>query len=102
VLDTLYLNQGRTYDPMGTIFPRSDGMPNAVHYHGANHGEVVWFGFPMHFFESEQGREVVGVTMRVFGIEPQAAASRRGVGTVHDGAVVAGDAGDGGEPVRRR
>ncbi len=102
VLDTLYLNQARTYDPTGVMIPRSDGFPNAVHYHGANHGEIVWFGFPLYFFESAQGREVVRVTMRALGIEPQAAAERRGVGTAHSAPVVVGDAGDASVPFRRR
>jgi hypothetical protein len=68
VVDTLYLAQWYAYDPTAPAFP------NALHYHGANHGEVVWFGFPMHFFEVEQAREVARVAMRVFGIQPSSAA----------------------------
>ena len=42
----------------------------ALHDHGSGHGEAVWFGFPMHFFEPDQAREVARVAMRVLGIQP--------------------------------
>jgi hypothetical protein len=49
-------------------------LPIALHHHGANHGEAVWFGFPKHFFDPEQAREVARVAARVLGIQPSCAA----------------------------
>lgn len=63
VLDTLYLAQWADSSS-------PTAYPNALHYHGSEHGEVIWFGFPMHFFKVEQAREVARVAMRVFGIQP--------------------------------
>jgi hypothetical protein len=59
VLDTLYLCQALKPDPDHVLVPPSDGFPNAVDYHGSEHGEVVWFGFPLYYFERAQARQVV-------------------------------------------
>jgi hypothetical protein len=81
VLDTLYLCQALDYDPEHLRVPASDGFPNAVHYHGSEHGEVVWFGFSLYEFELEQARQVVRLVMKNFGIEPLPAGTRQGAGT---------------------
>ncbi len=77
VLDTLYLLQARDYsgDGSGAL---SDGMPNALHYHGGDNGEVVWFGFPLHSFHHDEARQAVHAVMRVLGVEPTPEAARRG------------------------
>ncbi len=77
VLDTLYLCQAREYDPNSARIPPSDGFPNAVHYYGEQHGELVWFGFPLYFFERDQARLVVHKVLTNFGLTP-AAPGRRG------------------------
>ena len=73
-MDTLYLHQARTPDPDHVYAPYdTGGFPNAVHYHGPDNGpgsQLVWFGFPLHFFEREQARAVVRAVMRNFGVEP--------------------------------
>lgn len=72
VMDTLYLNQARFYDPNRALIPPSDGFPNAVHYYGNENGpgsELVWFGFPLYIFEPEQARQVVRSVMRNLGVE---------------------------------
>ena len=74
-LDTLYLVQARGYTGNGGNASMSDGMPNAVYYHGSEHGPVVWFGFPLYFFERDQARQAVATVMRVFGVEPDAPAA---------------------------
>jgi hypothetical protein len=78
--DTLYLAQARTYDPNGISNVPSDGKPNAIWYHGGDQGDVVWFGFPLEFFELDQARQVVRAVMRNFGIEPLPAGVREGPG----------------------
>ncbi len=70
VMDTLYLNQAREYDPNSTRIPPSDGFPNAVHYYGSQHGEVVWMGFPLYFFERDQARLVVHKVLTNFNLTP--------------------------------
>ncbi|MGH7726390.1 MAG: hypothetical protein ACREOU_13265, partial [Candidatus Eiseniibacteriota bacterium] len=47
VVDTLYLVQARDYsgDGSGAL---SDAHPNGLYYHGTEHGEWVWFGFPLY------------------------------------------------------
>jgi hypothetical protein len=78
-LDTLYLFQSPTYDP--TPASPEDGRPNAVHYHGTDNGpgsQLVWFGFPLHFFEREQVRTVVERVMTNLGVVPAPAAARGG------------------------
>jgi len=82
VLDTLYLHQAIQYDPEQLGLLAADGKPNAVDYHGAENGEVVWFGFGLHYFELAQARQVVEVVMRNFGIAPLPAGVRQGPGTV--------------------
>ncbi len=81
-LDTLYLYEARTPDPGHAYAPYDvDGYPNAVHYHGEENGpgsQLVWFGFPLHYFEREQVRAVVGAVMRNFGIAPVPLAARGG------------------------
>ena len=90
VLDTLYLCGARRPDPDHVLVPPSDGFPNAVDYHGSEHGEVVWFGFPLYYFERSQARQVVATVMRAFGIAPLPAGVRQGPGAaeppVGDGA----------------
>ncbi len=80
-MDTLYLHQARQYDPTGIYQPNSaDGYPNAVHYYGTDNGpnsQLVWFGFPLHFFERDQVKTVVAKVMQNFGI-PTAPPSMRG------------------------
>jgi hypothetical protein len=74
-MDTLYLLQARNYTgngASGTNGSFSDGMPNALHYHGSEHGEVVWFGFPLYYFELDQARQAVATVMRVLGVAPSA------------------------------
>jgi hypothetical protein len=79
-MDTLYVYQARTPDPGHVFAPYdTDGYPNAVHYHGPDNGpgsQLVWLGFPLHFFEREQARAIVRAVMRNFGIQPQAAQGR--------------------------
>jgi hypothetical protein len=79
VLDTLYLNQGRDYDATNAS---GDGKPNGIHYHGSEHGEVVWLGFPLYYFEPDQARALVHRVMTVFGYPPVAPlhATRRAAG----------------------
>jgi hypothetical protein len=75
-VDTLYLHQAREYDPHHVYEPyETDGYPNAIHYHGDDNGpgsQLVWFGFPLHYFDQEQARQVVREVMRNFGIQPLA------------------------------
>ena len=78
--DTLYLCQARTYDPSSAGSSASDGKPNAIWYHGGDQGDVVWFGFPLEFFELDQARQVVRSVMRNFGIDPLPAGVREGAG----------------------
>jgi hypothetical protein len=70
-VDTLYLFQARLYDPTGARAP-SDGKPDALYYHGSEHGELVWTAFPLNIVEREQARQLVAKVMDVFGIAPQA------------------------------
>ncbi len=79
VLDTLYLLQARDYSGAGPG-ALSDGMPNAIHYYGSEHGEVVWFGFPLHSFHRDEARAAVHAVMRVLGVDPLPASERRGPG----------------------
>jgi hypothetical protein len=75
VLDTLYLLQARNYTGDGTTGSNgsfSDGQPNAVYYHGSDHGPVVWFGFPLYYFENDQARQAVNTVLRVLGVPPRA------------------------------
>jgi hypothetical protein len=80
VMDTLYLFQARQYDPTHIYAPfDGDGYPNAVHYYGTENGpgsQIVWFGFPLHFFERTQVKTVVDEVMRNFEIEPAPPAMR--------------------------
>jgi len=73
-LDTLYLYEARDPDPGHVYAPYDvDGYPNAIHYHGPENGpgsQLVWFGFPLHYFEREQVRTVVRSVMRNFGVVP--------------------------------
>jgi len=71
VMDTLYLLQARGYTGNGGNASASDAMPNAIYYHGSEHGPVVWFGFPMYFFERDQARQAVATVLRVLGVEPR-------------------------------
>ncbi len=98
VLDTLYLCQARAFDPEHLRSPASDGFPNAVAYHGSEHGEVVWFGFPLYRFELEQARQVVRVVMREFGIDPLPASVRQGAGAAEPPASTVAEA----QPVEAR
>ncbi len=68
VLDTLYLCMAAAYDPNGVNAPQSDGMPNALDYHGSDNGEVVWFGFPLYDFEPDQARQVVRTVLQHLGV----------------------------------
>lgn len=78
VVDTLYLFQAQVLDPTSG---GSDGKPNALHYRGSEHGEVVWLGFPLYYFELEQARTLVHRALTVLGVPPQANA-RAGAGRV--------------------
>jgi hypothetical protein len=78
VIDTLYLCQARSYDPDQLQVPPSDGFPNATFYHGSQHGELVWFGFPLHFFERDQARQVTRIVLRNLGLTPTLAAHPTG------------------------
>jgi len=73
VMDTLYLLQAKDYslDPTGAA---SDGKPNALDYHGSNSGEIVWFGFPLYYFELDQARQAVSTVLRNLGVPPRAPA----------------------------
>jgi hypothetical protein len=62
VTDTLYLLQAETFDPAPTAV---DGRPNAIHWHGAGHGPVVWLGFPLYYFEVSQARALVHKAIEV-------------------------------------
>jgi hypothetical protein len=99
VMDTLYLFQARKYDPTHIYAPNDgDGYPNAVHYYGTENGpgsELVWFGFPLHFFERDQVTTLVAAVMRNLGVLP-AAPKLRGAhpATAGDPRIV-----DGGETV---
>lgn len=72
VVDTLYLCQARTYDPNHVQVPPSDGFPNAIDYYGDDSGEVVWFGFPLYYFEQDQARQVAQIVLRNLGLLPKA------------------------------
>jgi len=71
-LDTLYLFQARTFDPNHVQVPPSDGFPNGVYYHGSDNGPIVWFGFPLYFFELDQARKVTEVVLRNLGLQRKA------------------------------
>jgi hypothetical protein len=71
-LDTLYLLQARGYTGNGGNASLSDGRPNAVYYHGSEHGPIVWFGFPLYFFEHDQAHQAVATVLRVLGVDPAA------------------------------
>jgi hypothetical protein len=77
VLDTLYICGAHTYDANRTRIPPSDGFPNALYYHGTQHGPLVWFGFPMHYFEPDVARQTTRVVLRNLGLQP-AEPGRRG------------------------
>jgi hypothetical protein len=65
-MDTLFTYQAAIPELGGP-----HGFPNAVHVHdGDGSGQVVWFGFPLHYFEREQVRDVVDAVMRNFGLVP--------------------------------
>jgi len=68
VMDTLYLYQSITYDPNDVQLPVADGLPNAVDYHGSEHGEVVWFGFPLYDFELDQARQLTSLVLTNLGV----------------------------------
>ncbi|MEP7028368.1 MAG: hypothetical protein ABI960_07225 [Candidatus Eisenbacteria bacterium] len=88
VLDTLYLLQARNYTGDGTSGTNSsfsDGLPNAVYYHGSEHGPVVWFGFPLYYFELDQARQAVSTVLRVLGVPPRGAADPPGAGVARAG-----------------
>lgn len=90
-LDTLYLYQALTCDPAGRNRP--DGKPTALHYHGDEHGAVVWMGFPLYVFEREQGRQVVRSTLRNLGlgeVPPGRAGMVKITGAEERGSVMAG------------
>jgi hypothetical protein len=72
VLDTLYLLQARGYTGNGGNLSTSDAMPNAVYYHGSEVGPIVWFGFPLYFFEHDQARQAVAKVLGVLGVAPLA------------------------------
>jgi hypothetical protein len=80
-VDTLYVYEARQPDPGHVYAPNDvDGYPNAIHYHGTDNGpgsQLVWFGFPLHFFERAQVRVVVDEVMRNFGVQPAARSHRR-------------------------
>ena len=80
-MDTLYLFQARQYDPTHIYAPNDgDGYPNAIHYYGPDNGpnsELVWFGFPLHFFDRTQVKQVVDAVMRNLGV-PRAVPAERG------------------------
>ena len=65
VLDTLYLLQSRDFLISAT---GSDGRPNALHYHGSAHGQVVWLGFALYYFEHDQVRTLIDRVMEHFDI----------------------------------
>ena len=85
VLDTLYLCQAIQYDPNDSRVPPTDGRPNAVDYYGSDHGEVVWFGFPLYDFDLDQARTVTAIVLTNLGV-PHAPA---GVGGAHQFRVAA-------------
>jgi len=78
VLDTLYLCQARLYDPNHLRVPPSDGYPNAAFYYGSDHGPLVWFGFPLYYFELDQARQVTAIVLRNLGLSPIVAARPTG------------------------
>ena len=78
VCDTLYLCQARLYDPNHLQSPPSDGFPDAIDYYGSGQGEVVWFGFPLYYFELSQAREVTRLVLHNLGVDPIPAARPTG------------------------
>ena len=64
VTDTLYLYQAENFDP-GTAVNVPDGKPNAIHWHGASHGPLVWLGFPLYYFHVDEARAMVHKTIEV-------------------------------------
>jgi hypothetical protein len=70
-LDTLYLCQARALDLNHTQVPPSDGYPNAVFYHGSDNGLVVWFGFPMYYFDPDLARQTARVVLKNLGLVPK-------------------------------
>lgn len=79
VLDTLYLLQARDYSLDGGG-ATSDGKPNGVDYHGSGGGEIVWFGFPLYYFELDQARQAVRTVLGNLGVAPRAPGAARHVG----------------------
>ena len=51
-----------------TTLRSADGRPNAVDYYGSQHGEVVWFGFPLYYFEPAQARLVTQTVLTNLGV----------------------------------
>ncbi len=102
VLDTLFLFQARRLDLTGFYEPfAGDGYPNAIHYYGADNGpgsELVWFGFPLHFFERDQVKTVVDEVMRNLDVEPVPPPARGAHPVVLPGARIV----DGGETIDGR
>lgn len=76
VLDTLFINGANFYDANRTRIPPSDGFPNAVYYRGSDHGKLVWFGFPMHFFPLEDARLTTRIVLGNLGLSPVPASQR--------------------------
>ena len=78
VFDTLFINGAHTYDANRTRIPPSDGFPNAVYYHGTQHGKLVWFGFPMHYFDRELARQTARIVLRNLDLQPVPPTQPRG------------------------
>lgn len=78
IVDTLYLLQARDYGLDGAG-ARSDGCPNALDIHPSTSGEIVWFGFPLHYFELDQARQAVTTVLRNLGVPLRAPGARQRV-----------------------
>lgn len=102
VMDTLYLFQARQYDPNHIYAPNEgDGYPNAIHYYGTENGpgsELVWFGFPIHFFHRDQVKIVVDEVMKNLGVERAKPEARGAHPAVRPGLIIV----DTGETVESR
>jgi hypothetical protein len=103
VVDTLYLCQAALYDPNNVNQPTSDGYPNAIDYYGSQHGELVWFGFPLYVFEPDQARQCVRTVLTHLGLTPVAASDpligAHPASVKPGGIVAAGQQGGGGTEV---
>ena len=86
-VDTLFLYQALRYDTTNA-YPGSDGRPNALDVHAGDQGELVWFGFPLYYFEPDQARQVTSTVLRMLGVERLPRGVRTGPQAARPGAAL--------------